>query len=151
VQAAQLMAGGELMMDRLDPAPGLATAHNIFGEITDSAAAATPLATGFKTEGGNISMAADDETALASSTELARDKGMATGLITKLYFQDATPGAWLAHAPERHGCRLRHREPGRRRADADPELQARGGGRCARRSGESRLVEQRLRWRRASS
>ena len=35
VQAARLMAGGELAMDRLDPAPGLVTTHNIFGEITE--------------------------------------------------------------------------------------------------------------------
>jgi alkaline phosphatase len=103
VQAARLMAGGELAMDRLDSAPVTVTTHNIFGEITDSAASGTAMATGFKTDNGNISMAADDETELPTSMELARDKGMATGIVTNTYVQDATPGVWMAHTPSRDG------------------------------------------------
>jgi alkaline phosphatase len=103
VQAARLMAGGEPAMDRLDLAPGLVTTHNIFGEITDSAASRTALATGFKTENGNISMAADDITPLPTVLERAEAIGKATGLVTNLYLQDATPGVWAAHAPSRDG------------------------------------------------
>jgi alkaline phosphatase len=103
VQAARLMAGDELAMDRLDPSSVTVTTHNISGGIPDSASTGTALATGFKTENGNISMAADDETVLPTSMELARDNGMATGIVTNTYVQDATPGVWLAHAPSRDG------------------------------------------------
>lgn len=103
VQAARLMAGGELAMDRLDSVPGLVTTFNIFGGITDSAAAATALATGFKTENGNISMAEDDVTILETVLERAEAFGKATGIVTSVYLQDATPGVWAAHWYRRNG------------------------------------------------
>ena len=103
VEAARIMAGGELALDLLDPAPAFVTTHNIDGKITDSAAAATALATGFKTANGNISMAADDVTPLPTSMELARDNGMATGIVSNVYVQDATPGVWVAHWFTRDG------------------------------------------------
>jgi alkaline phosphatase len=48
-------------------------------------------------------MAEDDVTPLPTSMELARDKGMATGIVTNTYVQDATPGVWMAHTPSRDG------------------------------------------------
>ena len=95
VQAARLMVGGELAMDRLDSAPASVSTLNVFGEITDSAAAGTALATGFKTENGNISMAADDVTPLETVMERAQARGKATGIVSNTYVQDATPGVWL--------------------------------------------------------
>jgi alkaline phosphatase len=106
VQAARLVAeyrGLTLALDALDPSAALVTTHNIYGGVPDSASSGTALATGFKTENGNISMAADDVTPLPTSMELARDKGMATGIVTNTYVQDATPGVWMAHWYRRSG------------------------------------------------
>jgi len=96
-----LVPGGELVVDDLDPNPGSVNTLNVFGEITDSAAAGTALATGFKTANGNISMAEDDETELPTSMQAAQDAGMAVGILSSVYLCDATPGVWVAHAPSR--------------------------------------------------
>ncbi|MCH8890590.1 MAG: alkaline phosphatase [Myxococcales bacterium] len=96
-----LVPGGELVLDDLDPNPGSVNTLNVFGEITDSAAGGTALATGFKTANGNISMAEDDVTVLPTSMQAAQDKGMAVGILSSVYMCDATPGVWLAHAPSR--------------------------------------------------
>jgi alkaline phosphatase len=102
VESARLLdPDGVLVMDEMDPVPGSVNTLNVFGEVTDSAASATALATGFKTANGNVSMAEDDETVLPTSMEAARDKGMATGILSSVYLCDATPGVWLAHAPSR--------------------------------------------------
>ena len=96
-----LVPGGELVLDDLDPNPGSVNTLNVFGEITDSAAGGTALATGFKTANGNISMAEDDMTVLPTSMQAAQDEGMAVGILSSVYMCDATPGVWLAHAPSR--------------------------------------------------
>jgi alkaline phosphatase len=96
-----LVPGGELVLDELDPNPGSVDVSNVFGEITDSAAGATALATGFKTANGNISMAADDVTELPTNMQAAIEEGMATGILSSVYLCDATPGVWVAHAPSR--------------------------------------------------
>ena len=102
VESARLLdPDGKLVMDEMDPDPGSANTLNVFGEITDSAASGTALATGVKTANGNISMAEDDETVLPTSMELAREKGKATGILSSVYLCDATPGVWVAHAPRR--------------------------------------------------
>jgi alkaline phosphatase len=92
---------GVLVLDQMDPNPGSVNTLNVFGEITDSAAGATAFSTGFKTENGNISMAADDVTELPTNMQAAQAKGMATGILSSVYLCDATPGVWLAHAPRR--------------------------------------------------
>jgi alkaline phosphatase len=101
VEAGRLLAGGDLVMDQMDPNPGSVNTLNVYGEITDSAASATAYATGFKTANGNVSMAEDDVTVLPTNMEAAQDKGMATGILSSVYLCDATPGVWLAHAPRR--------------------------------------------------
>jgi alkaline phosphatase len=109
VQSGRLLdPDGVLVMDEMDPNPGFATTYSIkivngeiVQEITDSAAAGTALATGVKTEYGNVSMAVDDVTVLPTSMEAAKAKGMATGILSSVYLCDATPGVWLAHAPSR--------------------------------------------------
>lgn len=68
--------------------------------ITDSAAAATALATGSATLNGWLSMTPDGqphETVL----ERAESKGKATGLITDTDEASATPAAFAAHVPDR--------------------------------------------------
>lgn len=96
-----LADGGTLALDLVDPNPGSVDVSNVFGEITDSAAGATALATGCKTENGNISMAEDDMTILQTNMQVAQVEGMAVGILSSVYMCDATPGVWLAHASSR--------------------------------------------------
>jgi len=108
-KAGRLLApGGALVLDQLDPNPGFASTYSIkivdgeiVQEITDSAAGATALATGEKTEYGNVSVAVDGTTVLPTNMEAAQDEGMAVGILSSVYLCDATPGVWLAHAPSR--------------------------------------------------
>ncbi|MBI4582844.1 MAG: alkaline phosphatase [Planctomycetes bacterium] len=65
------------------------------GGITDSATAATAIATGYQhTANGIISEASGIKTTIL---ELARDNGQRTGLITTAAIVDATPAAFGAH------------------------------------------------------
>jgi alkaline phosphatase len=70
------------------------------GCITDSAAAATALYTGSKTQVGRISVSSDGNR-LGTIEEKARAFGMASGAITTVEVTDATPGAWVAHNDNR--------------------------------------------------
>jgi alkaline phosphatase len=98
VELARLLA--PLAMDQLDSNPSLATTHNIFGEVTDSAAGGTALATGEKTCNRAISMDCDGNV-LETVWELAEGEGKATGILTSVYLSDATPAVWAAHATSR--------------------------------------------------
>ncbi|MDH5438799.1 MAG: alkaline phosphatase [Candidatus Bathyarchaeota archaeon] len=68
--------------------------------ITDSAAAGTALATGYKTRKRAISVDFDGNT-LETVLERAEAEGKATGLITDVYLEDATPAAFAAHVEHR--------------------------------------------------
>ncbi len=68
--------------------------------VTDSAAAASAMATGMKTPKGAISMQADGS-APCTLFEAAAASGMATGFVTTAGLPDATPAAFLAHAANR--------------------------------------------------
>ena len=100
-EAGRLVKGGDLVLDDVDPNPGSVDVSEVFGGITDSAAGATALATGCKTENGNVSMAEDDVTDLPTNMQAAQAEGMAVGILSSVYLCDATPGVWLAHAPSR--------------------------------------------------
>ncbi len=65
-------------------------------KVTGSAAAGTALATGVKTNLKVISLDVNNRP-LKTVLEYAKDKGMATGLITTHYITDATPAAFAAH------------------------------------------------------
>ena len=62
--------------------------------ITDSAAAGTALATGYKTQYTFLGLN-EKKKPKASITELARMNGMATGLVTTKSYMDATPQAFF--------------------------------------------------------
>lgn len=91
---------GRLHLERL-PVTGLVCTHNADDLITKSDAAATALATGFKTRNGMIGLTPDSAKVL-SIMEAARDHGMATGLATTSIITDATPAAFAAHVPRRN-------------------------------------------------
>ncbi|MFQ5805904.1 MAG: alkaline phosphatase [Phycisphaerae bacterium] len=71
--------------------------------ITDSAAAATAIATGHKVNNGVISMAIPgDGSELETMLEYFADRGRSTGLVTTTYITHATPAAFGAHEPSRN-------------------------------------------------
>lgn len=67
---------------------------------TDSAAAATALATGHKTANGMIAMASTGEI-LETVLERADSRGMLTGIVTTVPISHATPAAFAAHSDSR--------------------------------------------------
>jgi alkaline phosphatase len=101
VELARLFApGGELAMDRLDGNPNLMTTHNVDGNITDSAAAGTTLATGVKTYNGAIGVDVDRND-LENVLERAQAHGKTSGVLTSVQIACATPGAFSAHTESR--------------------------------------------------
>lgn len=92
-----------LVMNSL-PAQGILTTQSLSG-ITDSAAAATAIATGKKTSNGRIGMDASGNIKLLSIAKIAKNKGMKVGIITSSFLQDATPAAFYANAQSRKDFR----------------------------------------------
>jgi alkaline phosphatase len=94
---------GQLAMDTLPVSGMLRTASENSTRInpTDSAAAATALATGVKTKNGYIGVD-EDGAALETILEIAEGQGMATGLVTTAQVTDATPAAFAAHVSDRY-------------------------------------------------
>jgi alkaline phosphatase len=73
--------------------------------VTWSCAAGTALATGYETYNGWVGMSpGPDGVALLreNALEAADDLDKATGLVTDVYIQDATPAAFSAHVPDRY-------------------------------------------------
>ena len=68
--------------------------------ITDSAAAATALATGQKTINGRLGVDPDGKT-LTTIAEEAADLGKSTGVVSSVMFSHATPAGFLAHNESR--------------------------------------------------
>jgi alkaline phosphatase len=103
-QAARLIGGGSrdaLVMDTL-PYAGLVSTGCADPEaaVTDSAAAATALATGVKTINGAVSVDPLGRS-LPTVLEWARAGGKSTGLVTTCQVTDATPAAFAAHVVSR--------------------------------------------------
>jgi alkaline phosphatase len=94
----QLREGGSTLT--AFPVTGLVTTHSSSSLVTDSAAAATAMATGVKSYNGAIAVDPDGEP-LPTVLHRAQSLGMATGVVTTTNFWDATPAAFVAHAPSR--------------------------------------------------
>ena len=71
------------------------------GTITDSATAATALATGYQHPANGIISMDGDQSIKTTILELAKAKGLRTGIITTDSISGATPGAFGAHEPDR--------------------------------------------------
>lgn len=89
-----------LKMSRL-PVHGMSTTFPWNSTITDSASAATALATGKKTADGVISMDPTTTTSYPSIAELAKAAGMKVGIISSVSLDHATPACFYAHEPSR--------------------------------------------------
>lgn len=91
--------GGALTMDEL-PARGEIETYSASSAITDSAAAATAIATGHKTNNGVIALDPDGHP-LKTILEHAQERGYAVGLVTTTSIAHATPAAFVSHAQSR--------------------------------------------------
>jgi alkaline phosphatase len=100
VTAAKQFRGDEFRIGTM-PVVGLVTTPCADRYVTDSAAAATALATGFKTNYETLSLDPVTGAPLATVLELAEKAGKVTGLVTTADFWDATPAAFAAHAKHR--------------------------------------------------
>ena len=80
---------------------GLMTTHSADSLITDSAAAATALASGCKAKNGAVGICADGRTA-KTVFEIGKERGMRLGLVTNAEIYDATPAAFASHAESRN-------------------------------------------------
>lgn len=92
-------AGRPLTMLRFPVASQVRT-HSADSPITDSAAAGTALSTGRKTRNYMVGMTPDSLPARSLAADLM-DAGYATGLVTTVPGDDATPAAFYAHVPGR--------------------------------------------------
>ncbi len=79
---------------------GLLTTHSQDAFITDSAAAGTAMATGYKTYNGAISVSSNQEP-LKTVIEYAEENGKSSGLVTTCSVTHATPAVFVAHVERR--------------------------------------------------
>jgi len=79
----------------------LIKSYSANNRVTDSAAAGTALATGFKTDNGTLGMTPDGRR-VESIIAKASERGFATGLVVTCYLQHATPAAFYAHVKNRN-------------------------------------------------
>lgn len=83
------------------PVTTFCTTRSVTSDVTDSAAAGTALATGVKTRNSMLGMG-PDTTAVESVASRLFSRGWGVGLATTVGIDDATPGAFYAHVPNRH-------------------------------------------------
>ena len=113
VELARLCLGGsELAMEEMDETgPSYMTTYCLdretqtIHEITDSAAAGSAIATGYKTYYHGVSVDINGSP-VETVLERAEDEGKATGLVTDVYIQDATPSVFVVHAERRGNSML---------------------------------------------
>ena len=104
VKAASMYAHGKTgtLSFEAFPHQGEVTTHSADAPITDSAAAATAMATGSKVNNGVISTALPgDGRELYTLLECFKDQGKSTGLVSTTFITHATPAAFGAHEPKR--------------------------------------------------
>ncbi len=102
VSTASAMLHGPLGGLVLESAPvtGLMSTYAGNFLVTDSAASATALATGFKAPKKALSVLADGRVPV-TIFEAARARGLSTGLVTTSGLVDATPAGFTAHETKR--------------------------------------------------
>lgn len=71
------------------------------GAVTDSAAAGTALASGYRTNNGILNMDPSRTKRFLTVAMLAKERGMKAGIVTSSFLNDATPAAFYAYSPSR--------------------------------------------------
>jgi alkaline phosphatase len=97
--SAGKIARGNINLERFSTV-GLVTTHSANRLITESAAASTALATGYKTNNRAISVSVDKEP-LKTLFEYAKEKSKSIGVVVTKSVTHATPAAFMAHADDR--------------------------------------------------
>lgn len=92
-------AYGRLNVDTM-PYTGFSITFSENNLVTDSAAAATALATGFRTENKRLATLPDG-TSVQSILLKAKEAGLSTGVVATAAITDATPAAFLVNADSR--------------------------------------------------
>ncbi len=82
------------------PVTTLVTTHSIDRLLTDSAAGATAMATGYKTRNGVVGMSRDS-VVFKTVLEAAMERGKSSGLIATSSITHATPACFASHVPSR--------------------------------------------------
>lgn len=101
---------GSLFLDQL-PQVGLVKTYSLDYTVTDSAAAASAMATGLKTNNGMISVTPetlareDQKKQLETWVDIAKRQGKSIGVITTTDIHHATPAAFYAHQESRKDMR----------------------------------------------
>jgi alkaline phosphatase len=93
--------GSKMLTMSTFPAQGITTTYAADRFITGSAAAATAIATGYKTAIGVISMDPTKTMNYKTVAEMAKEKGMRVGIVSSVSIDHATPAAFYAHQPSR--------------------------------------------------
>ncbi|MDD6889455.1 MAG: alkaline phosphatase [Bacteroidales bacterium] len=97
----RLALGQEQPLNMLQlPVHSFATTYSASSPVTDSAAAGTALSTGSKTRNSMLGMNADT-IAVTSIAKYLHDSGYGVAIMTNVAADDATPGAFYAHVPNR--------------------------------------------------
>ncbi len=84
-----------------DPAAAWTDFDYVRRHATDSAAAATAMATGTKTENGALGVDPEGNP-LTNVLEVAESLGKATGVVTTVQFSHATPAGFVVHSKSRN-------------------------------------------------
>lgn len=125
---SQLTAGriatGGLEIERLNDAAALVTTFSASSLVTDSAAAGTAMATGYKTINKALSVDADGNP-LKTVAETAKEKDKAVGLVSNCSLTHATPASFAVHVTSRK----MDEEIARQMTDVDVDVLF-GGGRA---------------------
>ena len=103
IEIGRRVKGSALFIDNIPwGATGSLNTDSLEG-VTDSAAGATALATGYETNNGWLSMlpTEPEPTSVETVLERAEDRGRATGLFSTGDLPDATAGAFAAHVTDR--------------------------------------------------
>jgi alkaline phosphatase len=91
----------ETVFDRLLVGSASTYPARVSGFVTDSAAGATALATGFKTYNGAIGLDVN-KNSVETVLEFAKEQGKKTGVVVTSQINHATPASYLAHNESRH-------------------------------------------------
>lgn len=87
-------------IEELGGVAGAVATTNLYGDITDSAAAGTALATGYLTKNSVLGLTENLEPVM-NLGEYMKQLGKKLGLVTTTYVLDATPAAFAAHTSAR--------------------------------------------------
>ncbi|MHA1909277.1 MAG: alkaline phosphatase, partial [Candidatus Thorarchaeota archaeon] len=98
-QLVELGLTGNLTMQQA-PLQLYVRTNNSDNQVTDSAAAATAMASGEKTENSMVSILPNG-TSVDTILEIAQANGKATGIVATTLIQHATPASFMAHVNDR--------------------------------------------------